>query len=126
MGSWIFVTTAECGEAFVTDCVVPVTTGVCRGVFVTDCGVPVTTEVRWGVLGCAGVCWDAQRCAEGCQERNIPARGDLAGILCYLPALCAGGGGLFVSVFEHLKNFLNRKGLNNFSFVAFGCFCHKH
>ena len=126
MGSWIFVTTAECGEAFVTDCVVPVTTEVRRGAFVTDCGVPVTTGVRWGALRCAEVCWDAQRCAEGCQERNIPARGDLAGILCYLPALCAGGGVLFVPVFKHFKDFLNRKSLYNFTFVAFSGCSHEH
>ena len=83
--------------AFVTDCVVPVTTKVRRGAFVTDCGVPVTTEVRrgafvtdCGVLVTTEVCWGVLGCAEGCQEKNIPARGDLAGILCYLPALCAG------------------------------------
>ena len=73
------------------------TTAVCGEAFVTDCGVPVTTEVRWGVLGgaggcwdalgCAGVCWDAQRGAEGCQERNIPARGCLAGIFCVSSAI---------------------------------------
>ena len=70
-------------SSFVTESVVPVTTEVRRGAFVTDCGFPVTTEVRW-------VRWGVLGCAEGCQERNIPARGDLAGILCYLPALCAG------------------------------------